>query len=412
MSLSLKYKYRDASTLRWVNDLSHFEDKFNPDNNQYFGNKYVADLLIKDDYYDGIHRLVLTEYDIDRLTPYPFDLKVWFISENSEVELTSVVTNDIDNIYYVTIFSETTSGTGRLEIRSGGVTYKYSECVKFVTGTDHIVLHTRNYFDKSGIKWGVNPVYNWIRTTLPANDLGLTNVNPEREIQYIGGRNSPESLEARNDLSIEYEFLVAGKARILDAIEILSGNVYGNDDQGGFYLNLIRLTPEGDMDRADDSINGTMTYLVQKNDSGAVIEVDDNLIFSDLKPEIRSLQPSDESSFTVGVDNTFVIEVDYNQNVQLTTDATKEIRLFKDSFLIETFTINNVVGVTGTLLQIKLSDTYPLGEYNIEIDDNFVLETTFGAFGANGIPSSIYSDWTFSVEEFKIHNDIYNDIFN
>jgi len=540
MSLKSKYKFRDLSLIRWVNDLSHFKDRFNSQNNQYFGhpeNPYK--LQIKNDdptcFYDGIHRLVVTNYDIDKNIDFNGVNRLYFTNENEDYEIPSVINSDAENIYYITFLLERISKVGRLEIRcendiqliknpsfengidnwnieygafnsftgyietatqsrasqlvnleagktyeisysfevftninrvtldffSGGVeedisnsgtvtapndfatTFQFtptknyekvaitvrssgsliwlyefsiiektfdlckiSDCVKFVDEPLSVV-HTRNYFDRKGIKWSYQPLYNWIRTTVPTKDLGLTDINPEREIQYLGSRNTPIAIESRDDETIKYEFLVDGHARFLDSIESLSGNIQGSDIQGGFYLDLIKLTPEGDMDRSDDSINGTMTYLLHKNDDGSNVFIDDEAIFDDLRPVITTLQPPDESIFTNGVDNDFPLTIFYNIDIQLNNDPSLEIRIYQDNVLLETLTYLDVIGVSDNILYVKASEIYSVGEYRIEVDDNFVLETTFGIYGANGL-----NDWNFKVNQPRIYNDNYSDVYS
>ena len=540
MALDSKYTYDDFTTLRWVNDLTHFNDCFNNQNNQFFGDKSFIPLSIKNNCYDGIHRLSIINYDLDKVASFPSNdfngLKVWFVSDEEEVLIDSVVSNDLENIYYITLLSDQISSVGRLELRGGAfqfinylknisfngsdywnfitgsvnnsiinenskfyqniqignslnveggyklkvvgtvnikyylentltgvqtllndqnytdieidstfgsttiddytrvvldievsnnsyieidqitfselltedLTYKYSECIKFVDDKDYLVLHTRNYFDKDGIKWSENSQYNWIRTTLPATDLGLTNVNPERELQYLSGKNTPIAVESRNDRTVNYEFLNNGNSRVLDSIEVLSGNIKGSNDQGGFFLNLIKLTPEGDMDRADDSMIGTMSYIKQRNDKGENIFVDDNLIFDDLRPEIEFLIPPSESIFTVGVDNDILLAVNYkNTLIKLTNDINKKIRIYKDEVIFEILDYTDIVDATGFLMTIKNTDTYGEGNYRIEIDDDFVLGEMFDQYGAYGI-----NNWTFTVKGARIHTNEFTSEFN
>ncbi|BAQ84147.1 hypothetical protein [uncultured Mediterranean phage uvMED] len=542
MALSPKYKFKDLSLIRWVNDLSHFKDRFNPQNNQYFGSAdkpYRLQIENDDPYcfYDGLHRLVLTNYDIDLTGSFTDDMKIYFVDRNSETQLLSSINNDIENVYYVTLKANSGSRAGRLELRGGkskfvnflrnvylngidhwsiisgdivfedkaeikentvfsqkliideglsveagyileiegtanikyslqstsdGITYeidssqysnqqatgdfaittsqdynnviidvelignskvtvsqvtfsifqdeditfKYSDCVKFVD-EPLTVIHTRNYFDRNGIKWSENPKYNWIRTTLPTKDLGLTDINPERTIEYLGKRNTPIAIESRNDESITYEFLVEGKASILDSIESLSGNVKGSEDQGGFYLDLKKLTPEGDMDREEDSINGTMTYLFHKNDDGSDVFIDDGHVFGDLVPIIISLSPANGSVFYFGIDDNFPLVVYYSLDVQLTNDLTKKIKIYKDNSLIETLTADDIFIENGNSLLIKQSQIYDVGEYRVFIDDDFVFENKLGEFGAKGI-----DDWTFSVIDPRVYSDVYRDVYS
>jgi len=417
MSLNLKYNFFDYSIIRWVNNLSHFQDTFNPQNNQYFGHTlpsknmrgyesgYVHNLLINDGRYDGVHRLPIIEYDIDALKPYPSNLKVFFVNEIEVKELPSVVKNDSDNIYYITFASNEITSSGRLEIRDEeGKVYKYSECVRFVSNIPYVIVHTRNYFNKDGFNWEYKPMNNWIRTNLPAKCLGLTNVEPDRELQRLGSKNSYEAVESRNDKKITYEYNTEGKALLLDAIEVLSGNTGSN---AGFYLDLIRVTPAGEIEREEDSINGKGTYFVQMNDDYSVIEINDEDIFDDIKPVITILNPLDESIFIEGLDNIFSLDIYYNTDIQITTDLTKEIRIFKDEILIETLTPNDIVGVTNNKLEIKPNSTYSEGIYRIEVDDDFVIENTFGIFGANGL-----NNWNFEVLKGRIYNDNYSEVYS
>ena len=160
------------------------------------------------------------------------------------------------------------------------------------------------------------------------------------------------------------------------------------------------------MDRSEDSINGSMTYLKQRNDDGSLIFIDDESIFEDLRPILTALQPPNESVFIYTIDNDFPIEATYDRGIVLTDDLTKEIRIYKDEVLIETLTIEDVVGINGNTLQIKNTQVYEKGNYRIEIDDDFVKEDVFRLFGAKGL-----TNWNFSVRG-RIHNNVFKRVYN
>lgn len=414
MSYPLKYSKLDYSLIRWVNDLSGFEEINNPQNNQFFGvSKYDTDkrnhysdfaypLLNKDGYHwDGIHRLVIVEQNDNN--NYTGELSVWYVSGSKEIQLPSFVNNDYSNIFYITIFAEGLTGCGHLEIRNETQTYKYSDKIKFVSNLPYVSVHTKNQYNRDGFNWESSPENNWIVTNLPAECIGLTEIVPEREIEYIN-QASPSLTQTKNDKQISIEFNTNGKASVLDSIESLSGNL-GNGS--GFYLNRVKVVPNADIDRDEENINSTGTFLYQYNEDYSLIEVDDNTIFSDLKPIIQTLQPQDESNFTEGLDNNFELTVTYNIPIQLTTDLSKQIRIYQDNVLIDTLTANDVLSVVGTSLFIKPSLVYPIGEYRIEIDDSFVLENVIGQFGAVEL-----NDWNFSVIEPRVYNDNYSDVYS
>ena len=129
MSYPLKYSKLDYSLIRWVNDLSDFEEINNPQNNQFFGvSKYDTDkrnhysdfaypLLNKDGYHwNGIHRLAIVEQNNDNI--YTEDMYVCYVSGSNYINLPSVVKSDVGNIFYITMLADGLSGCGRLELRS------------------------------------------------------------------------------------------------------------------------------------------------------------------------------------------------------------------------------------------------------------------------------------------------------
>lgn len=265
------------SPVRFYRTQEELQDMTNPQNTQYFGsvgNPYPLEA-------GELHRFLIPNHNNEIIDPIIDDeFTMWCGGQQIGCEFGFIGTK----LFRVT-FASSQYISGQLEIRRGGDTMYWSNCVRFVDSTDadgrkFIRIATKHYYNR-GLFAFDGTSYDWIITNLPAYCLGMFTVDAEISNARIGGNNSLKTRETYIDEIVSYEFLSEGDANILAFIQVHVTNNH-------FFIDGTKRTAVDKLDADEFAMSGRMRFANVKNPDGFNVTFDDEQIFDDVLRSVLS----------------------------------------------------------------------------------------------------------------------------
>jgi len=368
------------SPVKFLRVKSQFEDVLNPQNIQVFGNvePYTLELGV-------LHRFLVPQINND-IQDGLFSLFV--VNGKIQTEIPCNVKLIDGKLKYIT-FKSDISIEGYLLLKRNNENEYYSNCVSFqnteqLGGVKQLRLVTKHNYNRQKFDYSDKNAY--FVTNIPSYEQGNYNLDSDLTNDRFGGNSTLKIQDTYLDEVVKYEFLLNGNGDIGNFLS----SMFTNTD---VFINGTQRTLKEKLDIDDFGIisSGTFTNVKDKFENNITINEDE--VFDDLKLSVINLFPPNKSvlssDFMASKNN--LIEIEFNQNIILSTDDKKYIRVYRDDLEIisKNYTQLTVVGKNIVINNdVVLND----GKYRIEIDSGLIL-TSIG-FLFNGY---FGNDWSFEI---------------
>lgn len=260
------HKFWYHSTVRFYKTTDELVDMTNPQNTQYYGENAPFPLEL------GVfHRFLIPNIDN---TIGSGELTLWVGSTQIPCQF-GVFAGKLSRVTFI----YNGEVRGNLEIKQGGVTIFYSNCVRFMDSTDaegrkFIRIATKHYYNRNLFSYdGTN--FDWIITSFPAYCLGDFSVSTDVQNSRTGLGGSLRVREAFTDESVNYQLLSKGDSNILSFLQVHATNT-------DFYVDGTKRTLLESIDAEERNMYATMKLTNQKDAFGLNIILDESLIFADV----------------------------------------------------------------------------------------------------------------------------------
>lgn len=364
---------------------SDFEDVLNPQNVQSFGEikPYTLEKGL-------IHRFLIPEYNNE--TDFFDNFTLYVVSGFIKKEIICDVFIAEDKIKYIT-FLCSESISGYLQLNYGNTILYKSNCIRFADTSQSDIKYARvitkhNYNRQL---FDFEPENAYFVTNIPIYEDGDYRMEAEITNERIGGISTLQTKETYLDEVVNYELVANGNG---DIINFVQSNLTNTE----FYLNGTQRTSIDKLDVDDNGMFAKLKLVNVKDENGFNISIDEDVIFADLKLEVVSFTPPDNSFSAVANFNTENrISIELNNDFNL--DPSKKASIYKDGTLLvsklgsQLIKIGNTVIINDTSLN---SSDFVLseGDYYILLDDGLIY-TDFGKSFSINDPTS----WNFSITE-------------
>ncbi|KQR93289.1 hypothetical protein ASG01_08815 [Chryseobacterium sp. Leaf180] len=260
------------SPVRFYKTIEELEDMTNPQNTQFFGTPNAPYPLEVNEY----HRFLIPDYQNEIESE---DLELWLIGE-TETQIAcqfGVGDNKLTRITFISFESL----HGRFEIRSGGETLFYSNCVRFLESTDdcgrkYIRIATKHYYNRNLFTF-YGDDYDWMITNLPAYCMGIFDIDEDVDIAKNGSNSIIN--DAWIEENVSYEFDLKGDNNILTFLSVHSTN-------NEFYIDGTKRVRKEKPEAEEFSAKVVMKFANQKDSYGMNIFLDEKVIFADVMKQV------------------------------------------------------------------------------------------------------------------------------
>ena len=209
--------------------------------------------------------------------------------------------------------------------------------------------------------------------------------------ERIGGISTLQTSETYLDEVVNYQIAADGNG---DIINFIQSSLTNTD----FFLNGTKRTSTDKLDIDDNGIFAGLKLVNVKDENGFNISIDEDVIFADLKLEVVSFTPPDNSFSTVANFNTENrISIELNNDFNL--DPSKKASIYKDGTLLVSKLGSQLIKIGNTIIindtSLNSSDfVLSEGDYYILLDDGLIY-TDFGKSFSINDPTN----WNFQISE-------------